>query len=375
MELSATTTRGLPLPSRIRAARDLRGWTQSKTASEMSRRITPAALSQIEAGKVRPTPETLSDLAQALRVPEQYFYALWSNPTATDEMPDIYFRDLRATPARERRRALALALLLNDLLAAIGHYVQLPLLKLPDLSVAPDASRSELEVTADALRAEWGLGLEPIDHMVRLIERKGVPVARLTMGHEKIDAFSVPFSRRPIILLTDDKAGNYVRSRSDAAHELGHLLMHRKRADRGRPVEQQAHAFAASFLLPKKAAETELPRRLDGQGWRKLAELKLRWGISMASLVRRMHDLHLLDSDGYRSAMTFMSVQGWRTQEPGDRELGPAESPLLLERALRTIEIEQNISRADLIQSAFLPLDDTLSLVTSSSDRRPVIEL
>lgn len=64
-----------------------------------------------------------------------------------------------------------------------------------------------------------------------------------------------------------------------------------------------------------------------------------------------------------------------RTQEPGDRELGPPESPLLLERALRAIEVFGGLTVAELIESAHLLLDDTLDFVRATHDRRPIIEL
>ena len=95
----------------------------------------------------------------------------------------------------------------------------------------------------------------------------------------------------------------------------------------------------------------------------------------MSALLRRGRDLRLVTEDDYRNAMKYMSSRGWRTQEPGDRELGPPESPLLLERALRTIEVTAGLSVEELIDSAHLPLDDTLDLVRASHDKRPVIEL
>jgi Zn-dependent peptidase ImmA (M78 family)/DNA-binding XRE family transcriptional regulator len=365
---------GLPLASRIRVARDLRGLTQGEVTGRMVNRITPAALSQIEAGKVRPTTQTLRDLASALEVPVGYFFAQWPGGLPEDEHPTTFFRDLRATPARERRRALALALLLNDLVAAIEHHVRLPRLQLPTVAVSTDAQRDEIEEVANDLRHRWELGDEPVPHVVREIERHGIPVARLSMGHRQVDAFSVAFERRPIVLLTEEKS-NYVRSRFDAAHELGHIVMHASHREPDRNLETQAHTFASSFLLPRAAALRELPLRLDGEAWSAIAQLKRRWGLSMAAIIRRARDLHRLSEHEYRNAMKLMSARGWRTNEPGDRELGPPESPLLLERSLKIIEVEEGLTVEEIVQSAYLPLTDTLDLVKATHDKRPVIEL
>lgn len=285
-----------------------------------------------------------------------------------------FFRDLRSTPARERRRALALALLLNDLVAAIEHHVRLPRLQLETVAVSPEAQRDEIEEVAHELRQRWELGDEPIPHVVREIERHGIPVARLSMGHRQIDAFSVAFERRPIVLLTEEKS-NYVRSRFDAAHELGHIVMHASYREPDRHLEPQAHTFASSFLLPRAAALREFPLRLDGEGWSVIAQLKRRWGLSMAAIIRRARELRRVSERDYRNAMKLMSARGWRTNEPGDRELGPPESPLLLERSLKIIEVEEGLTVEELVQSANLPLTDTLDLITATHDKRPVIEL
>jgi Zn-dependent peptidase ImmA (M78 family) len=365
---------GLPLARRIRAARDLRGLTQGEVVARMANRVTAAALSQIEAGKVRPSNQTFQDLAEALDVPNGFFFVQWPGGLPEDEHPMAFFRDLRSTPARERRRALALALLLNDLVAAIEHHVRLPRLQLQPAPVAVDASRDEIEDVADDLRQRWELGEEPLTHVVREIERHGIPVARLSMGHRQVDAFSVAFEHRPIVLLTEEKS-SYVRSRFDAAHELGHLVMHASRRESDRGLEPQAHAFASSFLFPRSAAKRELPERLDSEGWSILAQLKRRWGLSMSALIRRARDLRLLSEGDYRNAMKLMSARGWRTVEPGDRELGPPEAPLLLERSLRIIEVEEGLTVEELVESANLPLSETLDLVRATHDRRPVIEL
>jgi Zn-dependent peptidase ImmA (M78 family) len=359
---------------RIRAARDLRGLTQKAVVDKMPEKISAAALSQIESGKVRPTAGTLNSLAHVLEVPVTYFSAQWPASTGR-ETETVFFRDLRSTAARERRRAGAIALLVADLVAAIELHVRLPDLDLPHQPVGPDSARSDIEEAARIARRAWSLAEdEPVPHVVRELERHGVPVARLTIGHKSVDAFTAEFARRPIVLLTDDKS-NYVRSRFDAAHELGHLVMHDDAEPGTRIVESQAHDFASAFILPRHVAEAELPTRLDGAGWAHLAELKRTWGISMNALLYRARSLRIITEDTHRNAMKLMSARGWRTTEPGDREMGPPESPLLIERALKRIEVEQGATALDLINEAHLPVADTLAIIKAAVDQRPIVEL
>ncbi|MHA3019660.1 ImmA/IrrE family metallo-endopeptidase [Mycobacterium sp. BMJ-28] len=367
-------TAGIPHPARIRVARDLRALTQQEAVKRMRRPVTPAALSQIEAGKVRPTGDTLRDLAEALEVPIDFFYVAWSNAPADGALDNVpYFRDLAATPVRLRRRAGALALILNDLVAALGTRVRLPEVSIPRFDVLPSSTREDIEDTAAAVRGEWNLGHDPIPHVVREIERHGVPVARLLLDAKSVDAFSVRFSHRPLILLTDDKS-NYVRSRFDAAHELGHLVMHSHADPNDRSIEKQAHDFAASFLLPVDVAVGELPRKIDSHAWQKLARMKREWGISISAMLFRARSLGLLTPSAYQNSMKYISARGWRTVEPGDREMGQPESPILVERAIKTIEHEYGLSAEEIVKSAHLPIEDTLRLIRQATDQRPSLD-
>lgn len=367
---------GLPHPHRIRMARELRALTQQQVVALMPRPISAAALSQIEAGRVRPAADTLEDLAVALEVPVGFFFVHTPGleSAAIDDLAP-YFRDLRSTSVRERRRSAALAVLLSDLVAEIERHVRLPEPHVPDVPLPPGAPRDAVEEAAETVRRRWQLGVEPLVHVVRELERNGVLVARLVLGHRSIDAFSVRFDRHPLVLLMDDKSHNYVRSRFDAAHELGHLVMHRSQRAGSKTIETQAHDFASALLMPRAAALEALPRRIDQAGWAQLAELKRRWGISMSALLRRASNLQVITDDAYRNAMKYMSARGWRTTEPGDREMGSPEAPLLLERALKRIEIETGQGLEDLVQTAQLPADDVMPLVKASLDQRPVIEL
>jgi Zn-dependent peptidase ImmA (M78 family) len=338
----------------------------------MFKPITAAALSQIEAGKVRPTVSTLRDLAEALAVPYEFFLVQWPGMSSSTP-PTAFFRDLRSTSVRERRRAQAMAILLSDLVAALEVHVRLPEVQIPARPLRSDEGPDEVDRVVDTLRSEWRLGTGPIPHVVRELERRGVPIARLAFADERVDAFSVAFDRRPLILLTEAKS-NYVRSRFDAAHELAHLVLHRDTESGSRTAEREAHDFASSFLLPHAAAVEELPRKLDPTGWARVADMKGRWGISIAALLFRARALRVLSEHDYRNAIKYMSARGWRTAEPGDREMGPPEAPLLIERAVRTVEVLLGKPIEGLLEAAGLPIGDMMDLIRVAVDRRPTVE-
>jgi Zn-dependent peptidase ImmA (M78 family) len=141
----------------------------------------------------------------------------------------------------------------------------------------------------------------------------------------RVDAFSTSAPHRPVVLLSpmkDDQA----RSRFDAAHELGHLLLHHDVEPGSRIVEGQAQNFAAAFLAPAEEIVDDLPRRVDRDA---LLRAKRRWGISLRALIYRAHALGVITESAFRRANIQLST--WGNPERGP--LGPPESPGLLGRA------------------------------------------
>jgi Zn-dependent peptidase ImmA (M78 family) len=58
-------------------------------------------------------------------------------------------------------------------------------------------------------------------------------------------------SETPYVFLNTMKPSEH--SWHDAAHELGHLVMHKHGGPRGRAAEEQANHFAAALLMPAAA--------------------------------------------------------------------------------------------------------------------------
>jgi hypothetical protein len=116
---------------------------------------------------------------------------------------------------------------------------------------------------------------------------------------EDMDAFSAWHAKRPIVFLIDHK-GSTSRLRFGAAHELGHLVMHADVVAGSPELERQANRFASAFLLPRETFLPECPRRLN---WPHFYELKRRWKVSVAALVRRAYDLECISEASYPSRL------------------------------------------------------------------------
>jgi len=355
----ARTVAALFDPTRLTTGRELRSMSQVELARAAAG-LTAASVSQFENGHSRPSAATLERLAGALGLPLEFF-ARRHRPAAA-VVPDAYFRSLRSTSAADRRRARALASLVHEFTLELEDHVTLPELDLPHMAVPRD--EDAIEDFACSIRDEMSLPEGPVENVVQALERHGIVTVRFRVEAVKVDAFSVPYPDRPVVVLGADK-GLRDRSRFDAAHELGHLLMHQEGQAGTRVAEDQAHLFAAAFLMPRADIEHLLPSRPD---WRVLLELKSTWHVSLGALLRRAKSLGRMSPQAYTQAMKAMSVRGWRKTEPG--HLGAPEVPLLLPAAVRAAQ-KTGATLDSLAEQAGMPLAELRMILGPSLDPRP----
>ena len=341
-------------PDQLRVARELRCWTQAELARETvaaghERGLTAAAISQFELGVSIPQRDTVGALVRALRIDPEFL-----TTSASDDEAHVpaFFRSLRTTPARSRRRARNLAQLVHRLAIQLDEHVGLPPRDVPRIPCDPfidkEERRREAEGAAEVVRRAWALPRGPVETVLGTLEAHGVVCTRLLFDDERVDAFSVNFADHPVAVLAADKE-KWDRSRFDAAHELGHLVMHDEAA--GIPeAERQANEFAAAFLMPDRDIKDELPERAD---WPALMTLKAKWGTSIASLLRRSTTLEVMGPSAYVAANKVLSARGWRRHEPVD---GPQEVPGLL-RHLMQLAAEAGIEPEELRREVAIPED------------------
>ena len=307
-------------PARLRLARELREWSQADLARHLD--VTPAAASQFESGVTRPGPAAMQRLGEVLGVPDEFFYLPMT------ETHEGFFRSLRRTSVSHRRHARAVAQIAHDVVQAAGEG-QLPSVSIPCMPVVDlEAPRAVLEDVAGQARAALGLPDGPVPNVVQTLEDHGLVVIRLPLDTADVDAFSLPFHDRPVVVLGADK-NDRARSRFDAAHELGHLVMHGDQIWGVRQVEQQAHSFAAAFLMPADDIAQELPTRAD---WPTLFDLKRKWQVSLGALLMRARTLGRMSESQYLTAVKAASARGWRRVEPVP--LGQPEQPAGLSNLL-----------------------------------------
>lgn len=272
--------------NRLELARKRRRYTAKSLAEKAQ--ISPITLSRVVNRVQIPDEETVQKLVTALEYPRKFFFRDDIDPI---DASTASFRSLKAMTARERDAALAAGELAYEMADWVRTQFDLPAADLLDLSYEHDPAAA-----ARTLRQSWAIGERPIGNMVKLLETKGVRVFSLAENTKNVDAFSCWRNDEPYVFLNTFKSTE--RSRFDAAHELGHLVLHKHGgAKQGRSAEHEAHLFAASFLMPKDDVLAAIPFVISLD---QIIRMKSRWGVSAAALAYRLHKLNLLSDWQYR---------------------------------------------------------------------------
>ena len=266
--------------------------------------MSAVTLSRIEKGLNDPARETVEALARALKYPVDFFYG---DDVDELDVKAASFRSLTAMTAKERDAALSagsFAYLFSDWVA---DRFNLPDAELPDLSHERNPSNA-----ARLIRDSWGLGEKPVGNMIKLLETKGVRVFSLAENTKNVDAFSCWRNDIPYVFLNTFKSAEH--SRFDAAHELGHLVLHKHGGPRqDRQVEIDANNFASSFLMPSADVKARITYVNSIEG---LIKAKKRWGVSVAAMTYRLHKLGIISDWQNRTFNIQINKRGFRKKEP-----------------------------------------------------------
>jgi Zn-dependent peptidase ImmA (M78 family)/transcriptional regulator with XRE-family HTH domain len=301
--------------------------------------VSRQVISQYEHGQTAPSPDKLYVIAAKLGLPVAFFLL----PVRPDAERVVFFRSQAAATKGEQTKAERRLEWLGDLVNYLSRFVEFPEVAFPKVSERSAApwTGAAIEEAAHEARAQWGVGSGPVANMVALAERHGAIATRGIVETERIDAFSVRIGDRPAIFLGADK-DSAVRSRFDAAHELGHHVLHSdmpsKRlmsAVERKNAEGEAHRFASAFLLPA----SEFARDLRAPTLEGMLIAKSRWGVSIGAMIQRCADIEILRPDEAERLWVARAKRGWSRREPLDDEL-PLEQPALLRGAVELMVAE-----------------------------------
>lgn len=334
-----------PNPAMLQIAREMRGLTQAALAQESG--ISQGYISRYENGESPISEDHIQALAKALTLPIKFFYTPGKRCAADQGMH--FHRQRRSISATDQKRLDSLVekfrLEAEELLSRVdSSYAPfaVPQYELQDFS-------GDIEAVAHAVRNLWEMDPGPVPNVIEELERASCLIYLYDFGTDKMDEvtqWTEPLP--PIILVNSSAPGD--RQRFNLAHALGHLVLHHNRTP-PQEAEEQAHRFAAAFLMPAEDIRDELaPVTIDH-----MLELKPKWKVSMAALILRARDIGEITEKRCTSLYQMLSRLGYRKNEPIEIE---AEKPNLARELLTLYREQWQYSYADLADLTMLHLKE-----------------
>lgn len=334
----------------LNSIRLYRGMTISDLADKVD--ITKQTVSLYENDGAAPSLEKVMLLAAALNVPRSFFYSDFTAPVSKT----TYFRSLVSCSKKERTACVKTIEYVSALYDFLSQYIEFPQLNIPNDYVILQKGDRDIENVADEIRKYWGLGKGPINNLLYHAEVNGIIVTSLELDSDRVDAFSqLVYSKgqKHYIIALGKNKGSAFRRQFDIAHELGHILLHEWSSDieelpkdEFRQREDEANEFASILLLPKDEFLMDIHNPTDLGSY---IDLKRKWKVSAAAMIRRAYHLGAMSANQYQYLMKVMSSKGWRTKEPYD-DVYSLSKPALLSDAVNLLLQDPDFTASDILQ-------------------------
>jgi Zn-dependent peptidase ImmA (M78 family) len=313
--------------ARLQTARRAMGLTQTEVGMQLE--MVTSTVSAIEAGKRSVSGTELYRFAEIYKRPLAYF--LGGEPPSESPGFQYLFRQVDEQ-ILDRPSIVKLEQLAADyqLLEELVGAVPLPLP--PDYSTFGFRTTADAETLAEMERSRLSLGDVPIRDLADLLdEQVGARTFMLPVANQSWSGVVVrDGSERPCIAVNSKE--EFYRRNYDLGHEYAHALVHLGRRDqpqgridvtaelgaRQTPEERFADAFAAAFLMPKRAVLEQLERTMRARAGKftdeDLVHLAMHFGVSGQAMSLRLVSLGKLPRSAHdqywKQAESFKALAG-----------------------------------------------------------------
>jgi Zn-dependent peptidase ImmA (M78 family)/DNA-binding XRE family transcriptional regulator len=347
--------------NRLKRAREALGLSLRELEAQMHGIVSAQAIGKYERDEMMPGSTVLLALADALAVSPEYLLS-----ERQIELTGVDFRKGPQANAKEERTVEA------RVLDEIERYLELEDLfpesndvwKLPDDDAFSISQIEDAEIAAEALRAQWKLGIDPIPMMTEMLEDFGIKVIALDLPESVSGskAFVHRHGQDDVPVIVVNKGHNAERQRFTLAHELAHLVLQFSGLSENEQ-EKAADRFAGGFLVAKEMLQRLVGKHRSSISPGELTELKKIFKVSIAMLVVRCGQLGIITKAVYGRLFGQIKALGWNgpgSTEPG--KLDP-EKPVRMWRLCMRAAAEGAISdakAAELLKISVRELDRML---------------
>ncbi len=362
--------------TRIKLARKQAGLSLRELAEKMNGLVSAQAIGKYERGEMTPSSKVLIKISKSLGVSIDYL--LSPNPI---KLESVEFRKIKIN-AKEKAQVE------SKVLNGVERYLQIEKILgteskndyaekafADDLMVASEqatyGSKNDFETIAEEranqLRKEWGLGLDPIPNMTKLLEERGFKVLLVDLA-DKVSGLTCQVEQKelpPVTAIVVNKTQSLERRRFTMAHELGHRIIDAGGLEK-KDLEKACNRFAGAFLVNGKHLIKEIGDNRSSFSYRELMDLKRYYRVSACALLMRLEQVGVID-EGVKQYMFRTVAKNWRKEEPEPletkKEKGKFENPCRFEQLVYRALAEDMISplrAAELLQQSITEVEEGL---------------
>ena len=297
---------------RLKSAREMKGLSMAELSDTMGNTVSPQAIYKYESGKMLPNANILKLLADALKLPIDYFFKEYNV-----SLCNIEFRKKASLLVKDRK-----AIETTSLDRVEKYFEILDICGENLIGFRKESkiisSREDVIDLALNIRKEHALGDGPIHSVLQFLEKLGIIVIVITNSNHKFDGLSGIANNTPVIVLNSELPAE--RMRFTALHELGHLIMNFDNSIDSKECEKLCNTFASELLLPAQKLEEHLNARTGKKiALPELAILQKAYGISIDALIYKATEIGLIND---RTLRTYHIL---KNQNPKFKEY--AETP------------------------------------------------
>ncbi len=310
MPITTTSPSGVTVGHALRQARAAMGLTLKQVSESMG--IAMSTISEIESGKRRISAVELYRFAKLYQRPISFFL----EESETSASFAILMRAAGTASVSKET-------IINFHELSRSYRDLRKLLRAPEMPSPSDYSTSRLttlghaEELAEAERGSLGLNGQPIKDICDLLEgKRGIKIFHLPADPERFSgAFTYDEQLGACFLINSQHPKR--RRTFTVAHEYAHCIAHRNQLahidtcpafEIKNPRERFANAFAASFLMPKRAVNEVLGQLVFPQRSALTAEvlvhLAMYFGVSSEAMGWRLVSLRRLSLSRWRDLLS-----------------------------------------------------------------------
>jgi len=319
---------------RLSQARRMRGMSLRSVAEAIGGKVSYNALHRYERGEMMPGDDVLISVADVLDKSLDFFFRPF-----TVELSDLRFRKTTGLGVKSEDAIKEQATDFFERYCEIEQILAVHFSFKDPLGDDKYTSVDGAEKAAVKVREMWKLGQDPLPNVIETLEANGFKIFEVE-APESFDGFSGWADSHPVTVLASWLNKDIPRKRFTTLHEAAHLLVAPHTDLNGKQLESFCNRFAGAMLIPGEVFTSDWGGFRHRISLEELIDLKRRYGMSIAAIMHRAHDLKLIDDSTYRQFCIIRNKKGWHRDEPG-QYLGNEQSSRFEQLVLRATAEEQ----------------------------------